>query len=439
MAVPMLGGTFAMNAFNLADTWFVAQLGTLPLAAMGFSFPVVMFLISLSAGLGMGATAVVSHALGADRHEEARVLTTHTLILSVSIVAVISVAGWLTIDPLFSLLGAGDDVMPLVREYMTVWYSGVVFMVLPMTAANIVRATGDTVRPSMIMMGSSILNIILDPIMIFGFAFVPAMGIKGAALATLITRAFSCTAVLYVLGRKHHLISLRHWSPRSMLRSWGEVLKIGLPSCLSSVLMPISGAVITWLVAQHGPEAVAACGAAGRVEMFAFMVPMALGISLVPFVGQNFGAGRLDRVRDAQRYSYLFAFGFGLFMAVVFAIFAGPIARIFSEDETVIRILSRYMWIMPAGYGMMEVHRYCGFFLNGIKQPLHSFGVNLVRVLVLLLPLSLAGNLWFGLYGIFFARVLTDLLSGGVGVLWSVRVLNGLIRAKLSREPVPLA
>jgi len=427
MALPMLGGTFAMNAFNLADTWYVAQLGTLPLAAMGFSFPVVMFLVSLSAGLGIGAAAVVSHALGAEEHAKARRLTTHTLILVLCIVTVISVLGLCTIDPLFRMLGAGDEVMPLVHDYMVIWYLGVIFMLLPMTGANILRATGDTVVPSMIMAGSSVLNMILDPIMIFGFAGFPAMGIRGAALATVITRAFSCAAIFWVLNKQHHLIAFERISLRRMLGSWGEILKIGLPSSLSSILMPISGAVITWLVAQHGPAAVAAVGAAGRLEMFAFMVPMALGISLVPFVGQNYGAKRMDRVKEGQRYAYGFAFAFGVVIALLFAVFAEPMARIFSDDAEVIDVLARYLRIVSLGYGLMEIHRYSGLFLSGLKKPMHSFGVNLVRLLVLLLPLSLLGSRYYGLNGIFWARAVSDLVSGGVAIFWSVRVLQGLM------------
>lgn len=432
MAVPMLGGTFAMNAFNLADTWYVAQLGTLPLAAMGFSFPVVMFLISLSAGLGIGAAAVVSHALGAEEHDKARRLTTHTLILVLCIVACISILGLLTIDPLFRMLGAGEAVMPLVHDYMVIWYSGVIFMLLPMTGANIIRATGDTVAPSLIMAGSSVLNMILDPIMIFGWLAFPAMGIRGAALATVITRGFSCAAIFWVLNKRHHLITFEGLSFKRMLQSWAEILRIGLPSSLSSILMPISGGVITWLVAQHGPEAVAAVGAAGRLEMFAFMVPMALGISLVPFVGQNYGAQRLDRVRDGQRYAYWFAFGFGIAIAVLFGVFAESMARIFSEDEAVIHVLTRYLRIVSLGYGLMEIHRYSGLFLSGLKKPMHSFGVNLVRVLLFLLPLSLLGNRYFGLQGIFWARAICDLLSGAVAIYWSVRVLE-----TLRSKPVP--
>lgn len=427
MAVPMLGGTFAMNAFNLTDTWFVAQLGTLPLAAMGFSFPVVMFLISVTFGLGTGVTTVVSHALGSGDHELARRLTTHTLILSVCIVILISIAGLLTIDPLFRLIGANETVLPLIHEYMTIWYLSVVVVVLPMIANNVIRATGDMVMPSLIMVLSSVLNMILDPIMIFGFLGFPAMGIRGAALATFLSRAVAGVLVLWLLNRRYKLLILEVPSWPVMWRSWKEVLAIGLPSSLSNVLVPISGAVITYIVAQHGPEAVAACGAASRLEMFAFMIPMALGVSLMPFVGQNFGAKRLDRVKEAQRLSYAFALIFGVVIAIVFALFARNLAALFSDDPDVIDIMGRYLTIIPIGYGMMELHRYSGFFLNGIRKPLHSAALSVVRVVVLLVPLSILGSMLFGLEGVFWGRIVCDLLSGVVGMVWSHRILKTLM------------
>ncbi|MGE9290001.1 MAG: MATE family efflux transporter [Puniceicoccales bacterium] len=433
MALPMLGGTFAMNSFNLADTWFVAKLGTVPLAAMGFSFPVVMVLITLSLGLGMGATTVVSHAFGANHHELAKRLTTHAMILCVLIVVIVSIVGLLTIDPVFRALGAGTEVLPAIRGYMQVWYLGVVFLVIPMVANNVIRATGDTVRPSIIMAITSVLNIILDPIFIFGFGFIPAMGIQGAALATVLARAISCFAALWILIYKYDLITFVRLRWSDVWHSWKAVMRIGLPSCVTQILMPVAGAIITWLLAQHGPAAVAASGVAGRLEMFAFMIPMALGISLVPFIGQNFGAGRLDRVKEGMFYANTFAFGYGLIVAVVFWTFAPQLGGLFSQDEEVIRVLTDYLRIIPLGYGLLEVQRYSGFLMNAINLPMQSLWLNALRILALLIPLSLIGDEVFGLVGVFWGRLIADVVSGTVGIIWAI-VLLRKVRARLAED-----
>ena len=438
MALPMLGGTFAMNAFNLTDTWFVAQLGNqtgsvLPLAAMGFSFPVVMFLLCIVRGVGMGATSVIAKTLGEGNHEEAKRLTTHAMMLAVLVVMLFSVAGVLTINPLFEMLGAGDEVLPLIRTYMTVWYLGVVFMVVPMVAEDIIRATGDTVRPSMIMFGGSVLNMILDPIMIFGKLGCPRLEIAGAALATVISRAAASVAVLWVLTHCHDLVYFHIPGWKRVKQSWASILHIGLPASFSNLLMPISGGVITRIVAHFGGvPAVAACAAGSRLEMLAFMVPMCLGMSLVPFVGQNFGAGRLDRVHQGARMSMTFASLFGLAAFVAFFLLAPYMAGFFVEDPEGHRILVLYLRIVSFGYGLMEVHRYSGFLLNGIHKPLHATGVNVLRVVVLLIPLALiGGHLFGGVVGVFWGRLAADVTSGLLGALWYRRVMRRVEKERL--------
>ena len=150
LAGAMVIGMFAMAAFNLTDTYFVAKLGTRPLAAMGFTFPVAMVVGSLGIGLGVGAAALLANLVGQGRVREGQVLTTDALLLAVGIVACLVVVGLSTIDPLFTLLGATGETLPLVREYMSLWYIGVVFVIVPMVGNNAIRATGDTLWPRVV-------------------------------------------------------------------------------------------------------------------------------------------------------------------------------------------------------------------------------------------------------------------------------------------------
>ncbi|MBN2711672.1 MAG: MATE family efflux transporter, partial [Planctomycetes bacterium] len=307
MAVPMLAGTFAMNAYNLTDTWFVSQLGTLPLAAMGFTFPVVMIMRCLLHGLGTGITTLVSHAIGRHDHDAAALITTRGILLSICATIVLMIIGYLTIEPVFAGLGADDETLPLIREYMTIWYAGAIFMALPMIGNGILISTGDSRSAARFMMLGTLLNLILDPIMIFGYFGIPTMGISGAALATIIAQALSMIWLFHLLTKKHRLLIFRRQREFPFAKTVWGILKIGIPSIISMMLMPISASVITKILGAYGNEAVAACGAAGRIEMFAFVIPMALGISLMPFVSQNFGAGRVDRVKEAITISTRFA------------------------------------------------------------------------------------------------------------------------------------
>jgi putative MATE family efflux protein len=427
MAAPMLGGTFAMTAYNLTDTYFVSCLGTNSLAAMSFTFPVVMLIGSIVMGLGTGATATVSHAIGRHDHALVQRLTTHTLILAFIVVIIMAVGGLLTIDPVFRLLGAQESLLPLIHQYMIVWYLGIATVVLPMMAGDILRATGNTVAPSVIMVMGTLLNAILAPIMIFGLFGFPRWGICGAALATIIAQAASGVMILRVLHTRYHMLHFYVPEWKELRASWAEVLHIGIPCCLTNLLLPIAISIITHITARYGETAVAACGTAGRLEMFSFMVPMALGISLVAFVGQNFGANRMDRVIRGRFICNAFAFLWGIFVCIVFVFAARPLATLFSKDEAVISTIVLYLRIVPLGYGMMEIHRYTGFFLNGVRRPYPATLLNIFRIAILIL--TAFGFSWlFGLKGVFIGRVLADVLSATAGLAFGHVVLKSIER-----------
>ena len=424
MAVPMLAGTFALNAYNLTDTWFVSRLGTDALAAMSFTFPVVMLLGFIMRGLGTGAMSIVAHALGGGRHKTAARVTTHAIFLSSAIACVLTAAGLVTIKPVFSRLGASGDVLLMTQRYMQIWYLGLVIRVIQMICGDIIIGTGNTKAASLLMVFGTVINFILDPIMIFGFFGFPKMGIQGAALATVLSEAGVMAAAFYILHKHHGLISFLSYSRKKIFVSWRHILHLGLPSAFSSILTPLSSAVVIKIVSGFGHAAVAACGVAVRIEMFAFMIPMSVGMSLVPFVAQNYGARRFDRIRTVRKGAMTFALLFGGAIAGVFILIARPLGGLFSKDPAVVNVLVRYLHITCFGYGFLEVHRYAGFCLTGIHKPAASALLNTVRVIVLLIPLSLIGSRLFGLAGIFWGRLITDIGSGIIGVFWTGKIIQ---------------
>ena len=409
MAIPMLAGTFSMSAYNLTDAWFVSRLGTLPLAAMGFTFPVAMLLTFVAGGIGSGVTTLASHAIGRHDHPGAARITTHGLLLTLGVAVAMAIGGFLSIEPVFAKLGANAETLPLVRQFMRIWYLGAVFMALPMMGNGILISMGDSRTASRFMLLGTALNAILNPFLIFGWLGLPALGIRGSALATVIAQAVSTVWLFLLLYRKHRLLLFSGWKFDDWFASCKKILGFAIPSILSMILMPISAAVITRLLAGFGNEAVAASGAAARIETLAFVIPMALGMSLTPFVSQNFGANRLDRICEARILSMRFAFLYG----------AGGF---FSEDARVVSVLAEYIRIISFGYGMMEVHRYCGFFLTGLHRPVSATMLDAIRVLVLLIPLSCLGARFFGVRGVFIGRLITDLVVGCIGFAWVRRL-----------------
>ncbi|MEL6222382.1 MAG: MATE family efflux transporter [Cyanobacteria bacterium J06626_14] len=417
LTLPMVWGVFAIIAFNLVDTYFVGQLGTAQLAAMSFTFPVVMTLGSLAFGLGIGASSVIARAIGEGDMRRVQRFTTNSLTLALTAVIIFVSIGLLTIDPLFRAIGAGPEVMPLIRDYMRIWYFGMVFLVVPMVGNSAIRAAGNTLTPSIIMTLSAAANIVLDPLLINGELGFPRLELQGAALATVIARAMTLVAALFVLRFKEKLLSAQFPDLDETLWCWKDILTVGLPAAASSMITPISIGVITSFLATHGRAAVAGFGVASRIESFALIAVMALGASIGPFVGQNWGAQKYGRVRLALNQSFLFCIGWGLAIALGLGLSARPLAAIFNQDAEVIAIAAQYLWLVPISYGTAGIIQVASSSFNAIGKPKPSIIITMVRMFILYIPLAYVGSQIAGVTGIFVAALVSNILVG-VGAYW---------------------
>ena len=301
MTVPVLFGIATMMGQALIDAWFIGQVGVDSLAAYSFGFPILMIVTSVAIGLGAGTSSVIARAIGAGRQERARRLVTDSLLLSFLITALVSAIGIATIEPLFRLLGAPDDMIPLIRGFMIILYLGVPFVVVGMVGMASMRATGDTRLPSTLMVLGSILNVILDPILIFGWGPVPEYGLNGAALAALLARGTIFVGALFLLRGRLDMVSFERPHRDELKTSWRAILHVGIPAAGTNVIVPIGAAIITAMIARYGPEAVAGFGVASRIESMTLVMYYALSAIIGPFVGQNLSAAREDRILDCAR------------------------------------------------------------------------------------------------------------------------------------------
>ena len=425
LTLPMVWGIFAIVAFNIADTYYVGQLGTNQLAAMSFTFPVVMTLGSLALGLGVGASSIIARAIGQGDRSRVRRFTTNSLTLGVAAVALLSSIGLLTIDPLFKALGAGAEILPLIRQYMQIWYFGMVFLVIPMVGNSAIRASGDTLTPSLIMTGSAGVNIVLDPLLIFGLWGLPELGLEGAALATVISRAITLMASLLILKFKEDMLSSRFPDWEETILCWRDILYVGLPAAGTNMITPISIGIITSMLADHGSVTVAGFGIASRVESFAMIVLMALAASISPFVGQNWGAGKYGRVAKALQQSYLFCFGWGVLMTILLAAGASAIVPLFNKDPEVVEIATTYLKIVPISYGAAGIIQVGNSAFNALGRPIPAVIITVVRMFVLYIPLAYLGSLWLGATGIFIAATVSNVIVGIGAREWSRRACVG--------------
>lgn len=400
LTIPMIFGMLSMVIFNIVDTYYVGKLGTNQMAALTFTFPVVLVLNSLSQGIGVGASAVISKSVGEGNHHKTQRYTTDSLILGVGLVLMFAVAGLFTIEPLFKLLGADSDTMPYIVEYMRIWYIGVAFVVIPMIGNNAIRALGDTKTPSIVMTISAGLNVILDPMLIFGFAFIKPMGVSGAALATVISRAITLIVALLILTRREKLISFKDTRLADIYTSWKEILFVGLPDAVTKMIIPIATGIITGIIASYGKESVAAFGIGTRVEMFALMISSSLASVIVPFLGQNLGAGKINRVYKGIKVSELFVIVYGIVMAIIFIVFGKFFAGIFTTNPNVIKLVQQYLWIVPLSYSAQGIILISGATLIVLNKPIITASLTLIRMFAVYIPLALIGSHYFGINGV---------------------------------------
>jgi putative MATE family efflux protein len=417
LTVPMLFGIMGMVAFNLIDTIYIGRLGTAELAALSFTFPVVMVVTSIGLGIGVGASSLISFAIGEGNHTKVQRITSDSLVLSLLLVTVFITIGYYTIDPLFTALGATPEILSLIREYMEIWYLGVPFVIVPMVGNNALRAKGDMKTPASIMLIIVVVNIILDPLLIFGLGPFPELGLKGAAIATVFARALSLFIGLYVLHYRDNMLTFKSPGFAKVLNSWKNLLSIALPAAGGRMIIPIAIAIVTRLIASYGAAPVAAYGAASRAEFFMLAILMALSSVLNPFVGQNIGANKVGRAREALSKAMRFAllWGIGSFLLLLFI--ARPIAKLFSTEAEVIEYIILYLHIVPIGYALRGIFDIVANVLYVLRKPLLSVGLILMQMIFLIIPLIYIGAHFNGIKGIFMGLVTANIIAGGIGYL----------------------
>lgn len=425
MALPMTWGIFAMMAFHVIDMWYISRLGTIPLAAISFTFPVSMVIHSVSMGLGAGASSAISRAIGqADSHRVRR-LTTDALFLGVLIVLIFASVGILLLDPIFRTLGADGQTLVLIKQYMQIWLAGTVFVVVPMIGNHSLRASGNAIIPSIIMTIGAVINLILDPIFIFGLFGFPRLELRGAALATLIGRASTLVISLCVLHYREQMLSFAKPLLREMIASFRAILHVGFPAAGMHLIFPVSMAIVTRLIAGFGDEAVAAFGVGSRIEGFALIPLWAMATSISPFSGQNWGAGQFQRLKLGYRFSCIFCLGWGFFIASVLGIWAKDIAGLFNSDMDVVSLAVLYMYVIPVSYGFRGIIVVSSAAFNGLGKPRPSVIIMIARMIVVYVPLAIAGKYLIGVAGIFSAATISNFALGILSYFWAKKTISG--------------
>ena len=301
---------------------------------------------------------------------------------------------------------------------MNIWYLGTISLVVPMIASSIIRAAGNPQFPALVMTVATVVNIVLDPILIFGKAGFPQWEIQGAALATVISQIISLIAVCLFLHYRERVIIFNSPKVQEVRESWQEVLHIGLPAAATNAISPMAIAIITSMISAYGAEAVAGFGIASRIESLALIAYIALSASVTPLVGQNWGAGKLTRVNQSFYWSTIFCLIWGSLTAIVLGFNSSNLAAIFNQNPQVISTATTYLIIVPVSYAAAGIMQMSGSTFNALGKPLPSVVMSLMQMFVLYIPLAYLGSRLWGVNGIFIGVSISNLAIGLGAFCW---------------------
>lgn len=416
LAIPTFVSQLLQDLFYVVDMIFVGRLGPAALVAVAVSGNLLRLVSILAYGISTGTIILVSQFIGARKRVESESVAMQALMLNVVCALGIGCLGYPLAEFGLWLMGVEPEVIPFGVPYLRVILLGAVTMFLSRTLTAIFRGAGDAVTPMTVLIFSSIVNIVLDPLLIFGMWGFPRLGVVGSAYATVIGQGFGVAILLYLCFRGHGVVSLRRVERRPNLSMWGQIMRLGIFSAMQALLRHGSRVLFIRVVAIFGTGPVAAYAICMRLRILVMHFGTAFSNAVAPMVGQNIGANRIHRAeKSAQLGSILAAVivtFIGIFLFSIPQFFIG----LFTNEPEVIEIGNVYLRFLAATFAFMVVSSVLGRALNGAGDTVSpmtitgvsQFGVGLVLVVLLSQLIGLTGIWW----GIAVSNVVQCLLLG---------------------------
>ncbi|MDC5806023.1 MATE family efflux transporter [Vibrio europaeus] len=406
MTWPMLFGVLSIMSFQLVDSAFIGQLGILPLAAQGFTLPIQMVIIGIQVGLGIATTAVIAKAIGANQERYAKQLGGLVIAMGSIGVALFSVIIYLLREPILSLLSAPDSVLPIIDSYWIYWLVSAWVGAVLYFLYSVCRANGNTMLPGTMMMVTSLLNLILDPI----FIFTLDMGINGAAIATILAFGIGILIVAPKVTRKHWMNF--DWSDLNVVKSVRSIGNIMGPAMISQLLPPLSSMLATKLLASYGTAAVAAWALGSRYEFFAIVSVLALTMSMPPMVGKLLGGNNLADIRKLVVIACKFVIGFQVVIAAITLLTSDWLALLMTSEAEVETILNYHLMIVPFSLGPLGICMLMVSISNALGKSYTALTISALRLFAFFLPCLWLGAQLGGIQGLFWGAFGGNILAG---------------------------
>ncbi len=389
LSIPIIFANILQTAYQLTDTFWVGRLGTVAVAAVSISFPIIFLIVSLGGGLTMAGTILVAQYKGKEDIKSVNHITSQTFLLGISVSILLATIGYLLTPHLINLMGAEPNVYSNAVSYMRITFMGMIFMFTYMVFQSLMRGVGDVKTPMYIVLGTVILNLVLDPLFIFGYGYIPAFGVAGAALATIGTQGLSAIIGIIILLKGRFQIKLNVNDLKPDIPLIKKMFNLGFPVSIEQSARALGMTVMTFLVATFGTLTLAAYGIGSRILSFVIIPSLGLSMATSTLVGQNIGAGKINRAEKITNLSAFVGFISLTIVGIIFFLFSKEISAIFipGEIET-IQSSALFIKIMALTFGFIGIQMSLNGLFRGSGNTMISMVLSIISLWVLRFPLA---------------------------------------------------
>lgn len=424
LTVPIVLSNMLQTAYQLVDTFWVGRLGANAVAAVSLSFPVIFLLISLGAGFTIAGTILAAQYRGKGSQKSIDYVAAQTIIAMLFVSLIVTLLGYILSNPLIKLMGAEPQILKDAVSYMQISFFGTIFLFGYFIFQSLMRGIGDVKTPTYIILFSVTLNFILDPLFIFGYGFIPALGVAGAAIATVVTQGIAATIGIFMLFSGKYGIHLKKRNLAPDFKLIKKMFRLGFPASMEQSARALALTVMTFLVASFGTTIVAAYGIGSRMFSFALIPALGLSLATSTLVGQNMGAGKIERAEKISKISALIGFIFLTLIGVIMFILAKEISAFFVPNEKeVISISASLIRILALAFGFMGVEQVLIGAFRGSGNTFVSMILVMISYWVLRFPLAyvLSKHTSLSYSGIWWSFPITNVAAALIALIWFLR------------------
>jgi putative MATE family efflux protein len=417
MSMPAILAMLVQAMYNIVDSLFVARVNEAALSAVTLAFPIQMIIIAVCVGGGVGINSVISRKLGEGKNNEADNVAEHGILIMFLIYLVIVMIAFLFANKMFNKFTDDQAVLDYGVSYIRIILFFSFGRMLAQAGMSILQGTGDMTHPMKARLVGALTNIILDPIFIFGYFGVPAMGVRGAAIATVIAQILSMIYIFIILYTKEHYIKLNFRNFSFNANVIKEILRVGIPACIMQGLMSVMLFGMNWILASYDDLASTALGVYYKLQSLIYLPVLGLGQGVMPIIGYNYGAKNSERITKTIKLACLWGISFMTCGLIAFQIFPNQLLELFNSSNELKTIGVRAFRVISLSYPLAGGSIILANVFQGLGKAAYSMVLSIIRQLLVLIPVAYILGSLFGLEYLWFGYLVAEILAFTAAVL----------------------